>query len=293
MMTANERAGAARELPPVKKRTIHDALPRGPAALKGKIDLNPPRWQSSPGAKDDLPPGWYFEKSKGPPDLRSPQRSKSVASRSSSSSGIWERLWDPKQFTGTHKHRFDVETGKGLGKSGRLGGTVKKVQKFKTEVPHLDPFGGCWQPPTAAAPRMLVCYLCGTMHGVCSLIHHHGPCALRRHRSDMPDASDPPTVPIPEENANRAECEAYNEAAQAAYESAMPYCRVCTRTFATPEKLRKHEKCCIQVLDKSFYKPRGMTGRHSPARPTSPQRGRGYGPGYQRQGKEFVDGISL
>jgi len=295
LSVAEEAHVAMREQLPVKQlRTIHDALPRGRAALRGNQDLNPPHWMSPPGAKNDLQAGWYFEKSKGSrrgrersgsaalpgsPDVGPAGYSQTMPGRersSSSSSRIWERLWDPKLFTGSHKHRFDVETGRGLGRSGRSGGTVTtNRQKFRSD------------------PRMLVCYLCGTMHGVCSLIHHHGPCALRRHRSNMPDASNPPTVPIPGENCSRGDCDVYNEAAQAAYESGQPYCRVCTRTFATVEKLRKHEKCCIQILDKSFFKPKGMTGRNSPVRPTSPQRGRGYGPGYLRQGKEFVNGHSL
>lgn len=30
------------------------------------------------------------------------------------------RLTDPKKYTGSHKLRFDTETGKGLGKAGRV-----------------------------------------------------------------------------------------------------------------------------------------------------------------------------
>lgn len=261
-------------LPAIRKqRSIHDALPRGPAALRGNKDLNPPRWTNSPGAKRELGAGWYFEKS---PKI--PQRRQSDDTEKSSSK-IWEKLWDPKQFTGCHKHRFDLTTGKGKGKAGRIGGHLPKRNS------------------PSPVPRMLVCHICGTMHGAWSLVHHLGPCAARRARSNMPPASNPPGVPIPAEDCTLAECEVYNEAALAAYESALPFCRVCTRTFSTVEKLRKHEMCCVQILDKTFYKPRGMTGRASPenasVRPASPQRGRGYGPGYQRQGKEFVNGISL
>lgn len=182
-----------------------------------------------------------------------------------SSSRIWERLYDPKLYTGCHKHRFDLGTGKGLGKLGRTGGT------------HLRRAGPL---RLAAPPRMLVCYLCGTMHGVCSLVHHIPPCAERRARSNMPDASAPPQVPMPGPNATRAEVDAYNEAAQAAYESAMPYCRVCTRTFSTVEKLRAHEKCCIVIGEKSFYPRRGESIRRRPMspRPISPSRAAGAPP---------------
>lgn len=33
---------------------------------------------------------------------------------------IFDKLTDPKLYTGSHKHRFDPETGKGRGKAGRV-----------------------------------------------------------------------------------------------------------------------------------------------------------------------------
>ena len=102
------------------------------------------------------------------------------------------------------------------------------------------------------APRMLVCYLCGTQHGLTSLAIHQKQCAAKREKAQaalLPqDRTPPPSAPamaVPSgPRVTSAEVETYNEAAQAAYNGSMPQCDKCGRTFATAEKLATHAKSC-------------------------------------------------
>ena len=99
---------------------------------------------------------------------------------------------------------------------------------------------------------MLVCYLCGTQHGLTSLAIHQKQCAAKREKAqaallpqDRTPAPSAPAMAVPSgPRVTSAEVEAYNEAAQAAYNGSMPQCVKCGRTFATAEKLATHAKSC-------------------------------------------------
>ena len=98
---------------------------------------------------------------------------------------------------------------------------------------------------------MLVCYLCGTQHGLSSLGIHQKQCAVKRQKAQAaldPEArTAPPSRPSmapPGPKASMDEVEAYNQVAQAAYNGSMPKCERCGRTFATLETLATHAKSC-------------------------------------------------
>ena len=61
-------------------------------------------------------------------------------------------------------------------------------------------------------PRMLVCYLCGTQHGLSSLAIHQKQCAVKREKAQQglapsarTAAAPPPPVPVPGPRASMAE----------------------------------------------------------------------------------------
>jgi hypothetical protein len=98
---------------------------------------------------------------------------------------------------------------------------------------------------------MLVCYLCGTKHGLSSLLFHQKQCAVKREKTqatllphERTAAPEPPVVTLPGRNGTQREVEKYNEDAQEMYESSMPSCSSCGRTFASLESLAKHAKAC-------------------------------------------------
>jgi len=101
-------------------------------------------------------------------------------------------------------------------------------------------------------PRMLVCHLCGTQHGLASLLIHQKQCIVKREKVQAtldPSARTAPPVmphdlPVPGMKATMPEVEAYNAIAQAAFNSCMPKCSNCGRTFSEPEKLAMHFKSC-------------------------------------------------
>merc|ERR1711939_432710 len=112
-----------------------------------------------------------------------------------------------------------------------------------------DELGG--SVPPRGGPRMLVCYLCGTKHGLSSLLFHQKQCSATREKiqatllpHERTRAPDPPVVDLPGLNATQSEVETYNQDAQEMYESSLPACSTCGRTFATVESLRKHQRSC-------------------------------------------------
>ena len=114
-----------------------------------------------------------------------------------------------------------------------------------------DAMGGAMGGGHKTGPRMLVCYLCGTQHGLSSLAIHQRQCAVKREKAQS--ALDPasrtaapsaPDVAVPGSKASMGEVEAYNAAAQAAYNGSMPKCGKCGRTFETAEKLASHSATC-------------------------------------------------
>ena len=99
--------------------------------------------------------------------------------------------------------------------------------------------------PGGFVPRMLTCYVCGTQHGLNSLVIHQKQCIRKYNKSHRkPLKSSPPSLPIPSPKAKMPEVEAYNAEASAIHASAMPKCAKCGRTFATDEKVAKHSKAC-------------------------------------------------
>jgi len=100
-------------------------------------------------------------------------------------------------------------------------------------------------PKEKQGPRMLTCYICGTQHGLASLLIHQKQCAVKYekvHGKACP--TSPPELPVPGRKATMAEVEAYNMQAQATYDASLPKCTECGRRFATVEKLAAHCKTC-------------------------------------------------
>eukprot|EP00658_Telonema_sp_P-2_P004878 TRINITY_DN11824_c0_g1_i1.p2 TRINITY_DN11824_c0_g1~~TRINITY_DN11824_c0_g1_i1.p2 ORF type:complete len:152 (+),score=22.31 TRINITY_DN11824_c0_g1_i1:432-887(+) len=99
-------------------------------------------------------------------------------------------------------------------------------------------------------PRVLTCYVCGTQHGLSSLGIHQRQCIGKREkeqellpreqRTPLPSA---PSCEVPGPKASSAEVDAYNAAAQSAYENTMPRCG-CGRSFENQEKLARHASSC-------------------------------------------------
>lgn len=111
------------------------------------------------------------------------------------------------------------------------------------------------------APRMIVCFLCGTSHGIASLLIHQKQCAMKWEKAQAglePSARTkrplPPEMPPPRPSAGMSEVDAFNAAAQEAYNKNMPECSACGRTFATSEKVATHAKSCKGTKPKSVSK---------------------------------------
>ena len=111
--------------------------------------------------------------------------------------------------------------------------------------------GGGGDTNSSSGPRMLTCYICGTQHGLASLEIHQKQCLVKRAKSQQvlpaQQQSAVPTAPamaVPGSKAKSAAIEAYNTAAQTAFNSTMPKCGKCGRTFDTHDKLQKHAGAC-------------------------------------------------
>ena len=100
---------------------------------------------------------------------------------------------------------------------------------------------------------MLVCYLCGTQHGLSSLAIHQKQCLIKRAKRAKAQNDDsplprPPVIAPPSGHAASVRAvEAYNNEAQAVYNASMPACGMCGRTFETPEKLMTHAASCKET----------------------------------------------
>jgi len=126
----------------------------------------------------------------------------------------------------------------GLGKSG--GRSARRPQAAEKNDGEGGDMGGCTLDsgtnggslkngaggsPKRRGPRMLVCYLCGTQHGLSSITIHQGQCEIKRQKAQAvlapEERTDPPAPPamlLPGPKATMREVEEYNAAAQAAYD---------------------------------------------------------------------------
>jgi len=90
---------------------------------------------------------------------------------------------------------------------------------------------------------MLTCYICGTQHGLSSLLIHQKQCAVKFEKQHRKPCGAKPTLGVPTTKAKMAEVEAYNAEAAATHAASMPKCH-CGRSFATEDKLATHAKSC-------------------------------------------------
>ena len=97
---------------------------------------------------------------------------------------------------------------------------------------------------------MLVCYLCGTQHGLNSLAIHQKQCLMKHANRAKAENDDflppqPPAMAPPcGHAASVAAVQKYNMEAQAVYNASMPTCATCGRSFETAEKLKSHAMSC-------------------------------------------------